>query len=295
MYIIHKLRNKAVYIVYKILNVFVYLVYKLLPFRNAINMSEERTRKIIVSFTSYPKRFAAIPLTVKTILYQSYKPDKIILYLASEECKGKLPKDLYKLEKYGLEIVFVDDNLKPHKKYFYSMQEYPHDIIITIDDDILYPRNLIKRLYKSYEVHPDCISAARVHQIKIIDGKLCKYNEWYWEYRKKRIPSDRLFATSGGGTLYPPHILPEQTFDSRLIKELCLGADDVWLKFMELMGDKKVVYVPGANRHIWNNGKYFQDGLSKLNCDLERNDEYIEKVSAFFNISIPIKIGEEKK
>lgn len=294
MYILHKLQNKVSHIICKILNIFIIIIYKILPFKNGINMREERSRKIIVSFTSYPKRFKAIPLTVKTILYQSYKPDKIILYLAKEECKGELPKRIQKLQKYGLEIVFVDENLKPHNKYFYSMQKYPDDIVITIDDDILYPRDLIRRLHKSYKDYPDCVSAARVHMMKTVDGRLYKYNDWDWEYRKEYIPLSRLFATGVGGVLYPPHILSERTFESRLVRELCLEADDVWLKLMELMSETKVVYVPWANRHLWYNGNYFRDGLHRSNCDLGRNDEYIKNVCNFLGISIVDKLGGEE-
>lgn len=285
--IIRKMWN----MIWQILTMIVNIYYKTLPYRKGINLCEQRSKKIIVSFTSYPKRFGSVPLTVKTILYQSYKPDKIILYLSKEEC-SEIPAGLLELQKYGLDIVLVDENLKPHKKYFYSMLEYPDDIIITIDDDILYPRNMLKKLYKSYMKYPLCISAARVHHIKKKNGKLCKYNDWDYQYRKRCEPSHMLFATNGGGTLFPPHLLPELTFNSECIKSLCINADDVWLKFMELINGIKVVYVPWANRNIWNNGRFGQDGLYILNVGSDQNDKYIEDISRFLNISIEELVEE---
>ncbi len=261
------------------------MYYSLLPFRNGINDKEHRSPRIIVSFTSYPKRFASIPLTVKSILYQSCKPDKIVLYLAKEECAEQLPQQLLKLQQYGLEIVFVNEseNLKSHKKYFYSMPEYPEDVIITIDDDIMYPKNMIKKLYQSFQSYPNCVSASRVHRIKIENHNLCRYNDWDICCKDEYEPSDWLFATGCGGVLYPPGILPERTFNRTLILKLCLNADDVWLKFMELMNGVKVVYVPAANDKLWMNEKFSRNGLASANVEDGQNDIYIKNVSQYFD------------
>ena len=77
-------------------------------------------------------------------------------------------------------------------------------------------------------------------------GKLKNYNEWLWEYKKCRVPKHCLFATDGAGVLFPPHILMKETFDKENIVALCLNADDIWLKCMEIKSDKRVVYVPKA-------------------------------------------------
>src|SRR6056297_1722336 len=47
--------------------------------------------ELIVSLTSYPKRFKTLPLTLASILNQSVKPNKVILWIAYED-KSKLPK-----------------------------------------------------------------------------------------------------------------------------------------------------------------------------------------------------------
>lgn len=45
------------------------------------------------------------------------------------------------------------------------MQEYPDDIVITVDDDLVYPSDMIFNLYQSYLAFPDCVSGMRVHVI----------------------------------------------------------------------------------------------------------------------------------
>ena len=115
--------------------------YKFLSLFNnkkGINIGEERENKIIVSVTSIPSRFTSLYLCLETIMRQSLKPDKIILYLGNNTKNMELPQNLKKLKKRGLTIEYRDDKeLKPHTKYFYAMQEHPNDIIITFDDYII--------------------------------------------------------------------------------------------------------------------------------------------------------------
>ena len=180
------------------------------------------------------------------------KPDLILLYLARDEAKDEsgLPSSVLELTKYGIQIFFVDDNLKPHKKYYYTMKNYPNSIIITVDDDIIYDKNLVSDLYASYVKYPAAVSARRVHKIvKDKNNNLLPYTKWLYEYKKETIPSFNLFTTGVGGVLYPPGILPPETFDVEKIKELCLDADDVWLKFMELKNKIPVVWAKCRRVH----------------------------------------------
>ena len=52
-----------------------------------------------------------------------------------------------------------------------------------------------------------------------------------------------LVAIGVGGVLYPPHIFDSniQYFNETDIKEICLNADDIWLKYLEaiLPSDKR--------------------------------------------------------
>ena len=114
------------------------------------------------------------------------------------------------LQKYGIEFIRTNDNLMPHKKYFYAMQTFPDDIVITVDDDCMYSKNLVKMLYKTHKNHPDCIAAVRVHKMTYGKGKnLYSYNNWINNYTFRRKPSYTLMATGVGGVLYPPGSIPQ--------------------------------------------------------------------------------------
>ena len=145
---------------------------------SGINNTNPRTPKIILSLTTFPDRINSVSKTIKTLLNQTLKPDKVILWLASEQFPKKeqeLPKDLLELKNFGLDIKWCED-IKSYKKLIPSLIEFPNDIIITFDDDIYYPFDTVEKLYNSYLKNPDCIHTNRAKRfyIKLIQSALKK-------------------------------------------------------------------------------------------------------------------------
>jgi len=200
--------------------------------------------RCIISLTSYPERFPYLDRVLESINNQSVEADKIILTLCSEESTG-YSEIVTLCEKYQkLEILWCDTNLRPHNKYFYVMCNYPNDIIITVDDDIIYEENMVETLLQGYELFPNSIIAGRAHIMLREGEKLAPYWKWWYEaYEFQNETRFDLIATGVGGVLYPPHILPQEAFCEEGIKRLCLTADDIWLKAMELMAGVPVMLV----------------------------------------------------
>lgn len=198
---------------------------------------------VIVSFTTIPKRLSKVPLVVKSILHQSVLPNRIIMYVYEGDFKDINLEEILKLEiSLGLEIVYLKENLRSHKKYYYAMLDFKDDIIITIDDDIIYPRNMIRNLLYSYKKNPYCISAQRCHEMLFQNnGILQNYNVWKYEIWGGQKPSQKFFFTSGGGTLFPPTFRDEEMFNKINIRKLSFLADDVWLNMMAYKNGFKVV------------------------------------------------------
>ena len=126
--------------------------------------------KLIVSFTSYKKRLNKIDKVLNSILKGTLVPNKIVLTLYYKDIKyiSKYINDY--LIKNNIYLIIVNIDIKSHKKYFYVMQKFPYDIIITIDDDIIYEKTTIETLYKSYLKYPNEISAKKVMQNRINIG-----------------------------------------------------------------------------------------------------------------------------
>ncbi|MCD8039712.1 MAG: glycosyltransferase [Lachnospiraceae bacterium] len=254
------------------------------PMRGALT-HEKRPVRVIVSLTSYPERFSHIHIALKSIMLQTMKPDKIIVWLDDDVDRAQLTPRMLALEKYGIEYRSMPGDFKPHKKYFHAMQEFPDDIIVTVDDDQIYSRDMIETLIKTHERYPDAVCARRVHKMtKNPDGTIAPYNEWLGEYCGCDKPSHALVATGVGGVLYPPHCLYEKAFDTELITRLCLKADDIWLKFMELLNGTRVVWAPCRVPMPCLLEKEQGTSLRSENVGRNRNDAYFSMVRDYFNV-----------
>jgi hypothetical protein len=216
--------------------------------------------KIIVSLTSFKKRLNTLDKVLNSILNGTLIPNKIVLTIYKKDILfiSKKIKNYFNQNQISLLIVNNID-IKSHKKYFYVMQKYPYDIIITIDDDIIYENNTLEILYKSYLKYPNEISAKRVHLIKYKkNGKSMSYKRWHKGYKLLKIPSFDLMPTTGAGTLYPPNILKiKYSIIYNILN--CITSDDIFLKYIENKLKIKIVWVP--NKKLLGLKNIYKKGL----------------------------------
>lgn len=203
--------------------------------------------KIIVSMTSYPARIQYVATAIRSLMQQSMQADMIFLWLSKDQFPNReddLPQELLDLTAHGLTIRWCDKNLMSHKKYFYTMQEYPDDIVILADDDLEYYPDTIADLYQGYLKFPHCVSAVRCHLPSFLaNGNIDKYDNWKRCVSLVGVPSMALFSTSGAGTLYPPRCMHPELFNAKAIQECCPYADDIWMKIMQVMNNTPTVLV----------------------------------------------------
>lgn len=243
---------------------------------------------ITVSLTTYPARVKWLPVVIGSILRQTRQPNRIVVYLSKEQFENEKIRVLETLRKQGVKVVFEDNDMRSHKKYLYAFISYPNDVIITIDDDIVYDKRMIEDLYNSYLKHPNAVSAKRVHRMRFgNDGRIKKYKDWDISSRELiDAESLELLATGCGGVLYPPHTLDERVTDISAIKNTCLYADDLWLKVMELLKGTPVVLVSSKSytlKHIWSTDC---DGLALSNVNENGNDEQLRKICDYFSLDL---------
>lgn len=243
------------------------------------------SRRLIVSLTSYPHRIGTVAQCLETIYAQTHKADQIILWLAEEQFPGKeadLPQDLLTLIQQQRLCVRWCDDLKPHKKYFYAMQEYADDLIVTIDDDLIYPKDMLAALYKSYLQYPEAVSALRTHLIVVSESdRILPYNAWPQETDACIYePCMQLIATGGAGTLYPPNLLHHAFFDKAAIMENSPMADDLWLKAAQAIANVPVVLArPYEPLQFLPNSQ--EEALFHTNVKGNQNDVQLMKIIAW--------------
>lgn len=222
---------------YKIAKILINILYPFINRKwNKVGVNENS--EIIVSLTSFPARINTVWRTIVTLLDQDYKPQRIILWLSKEQFETvELPNNLLRLKKFGLEIRFCED-LKPHKKYYYSMQEYPDKCIVIADDDIYYPQSHLKGLWEAYQEHKNCIVCHRTHYIEFNEKGNCKLYE-EWSNKLDENPSFLLLPIGCNGVLYPPKSLSNEVFNYEYIINNVLYTDDLWLKVMAVLNYTK--------------------------------------------------------
>lgn len=256
------------------------------------------SRRIIVSMTSYPKRIGTVAKALETIYAQTRKPDEVVLWLAENQFPGKeadLPENLMTLvREKGLRIGWCED-LKGHKKYFYALQEYCNDIVVTSDDDLLYPEDMLASLHKSYLLYPNAISTMRTHLILLSeDGQILPYHDWIRETEgTMHQPSMQLMASGGAGDLYPPGLYRREFFDRDVVLNRCLWADNLWVKIMELVSDVPVVLAHRIEplRYVENTQ---EETLFQINGEQNQYDTQLKDVTDWLDEAFYPNILQEK-
>jgi hypothetical protein len=211
---------------------------KILTEKN-INSNEEgvssqkySNEQIIVSLTSYSKRINDVYLPIESIMCGSIKPNKILLWLGEDMINYQLPSNIQNQLKRGLEVMFTKD-IRSYTKLIPSLKKFPNDVIITIDDDVLYPYNAVENLLNAYKKNSNLIYARRMHRI-IKKNKILPYRKWEWEIQDDKI-STLNFPTGVGGGLYPPKCFDKRVFDENVFMSICKIGDDIWFKAMALL------------------------------------------------------------
>lgn len=141
--------------------------YELFLLKKKISDNYNIKNKLIVTISSWPNRIENVYYVINSILENTIKPDKIIINLSYDDFninpleKDKeiyykvLPTDLQILIKYYSNIIEViwynDKELKSWKKHLYVLNKaHDEDIIVCIDDDIIYNKKFLELMLKSF-------------------------------------------------------------------------------------------------------------------------------------------------
>ena len=282
------IRNITHWLLRKIIHVTVPLYYYACPQKSSgVNTTEVRDRKVIVTLTSFPARIHSVWLVLESLLRQTQKPDRIILWLADTQFASldEVDKKVLAMQARGLEIRFCED-LRSHKKYFFAMQEFPDDIIITADDDIFYPEFMVGHLLAKHYEYPDCIACYRAHLITFTAGKVNPYKKWKFRAYNVAGPHHELMATGAGGVLYPPRCLSPEVFNREAILELCPTADDLWLKCMGFLKGTRTVKVFPIYSNTFTTINAYQTGLARSNVEKGWNDTQLANIINRYSIEL---------
>ncbi|MDR0662362.1 MAG: hypothetical protein LBF76_03180, partial [Holosporales bacterium] len=171
---------------------------------------------------------------------------KVVLWLAQSQfpCKTHdLPKELLHLRQFGLSIQWCED-LKSLKKIIPSLRSYPDDVIVTADDDIMYPPYWLEHLYAAHQKNPSYVQARMAYSVPLgTEDEIAAYPGYAGE-KEDVLPFS--YTPSGwGGVLYPPHSLHEETTPTDIAMKIAPYDDEIWCWAMMVLQGTRLHAIKG--------------------------------------------------
>ncbi len=186
----------------------------------------------VISLTSFPPRMENLWIVVDLLMRQTVRPAAVYLCLYEGDFPGKkLPSSLDPYLERGLQVLWAEEDMKPHLKYFYAFRKEAEGLVrpvMTADDDLFYAPDTASRLLRLHAAYPEAVCANIVRRI---EGE--HYAGWPL-LTEAAGPSEDLLALGFGGVLYPPAFFRfGPLYDREKILRTSLKADDLWLKHIE--------------------------------------------------------------
>lgn len=238
---------------------------------------------VIISLTSIPTRLSTLHLVIRSLLNQNSSPKKILLWL-NNDLKSDIPKKLQKLQGNIFEIKFSKLTCS-HRKLIHSLKDYPDEIIITCDDDLMYRKNWLSLLYKEHLKYPKDIIANQTSHINFDNNdKTLPFKKWRKKYITK-FNQKALVPIGAWGVLYPPNSLHKDTTKVDLFLKYTPKADDLWFKAMAILNNTLSRQAKNTPKEPIPIGGTQKIALKKDNIVLDKNTIQWENLESKYNLS----------
>jgi hypothetical protein len=235
--------------------------------------------ELIVSLTSYRPRFPTLAPTLKCLLSQNVRADRVVLWVSPDD-EIHLPESVRCLTVRGLEI-HTHKDIGPYTKIIPALKSFSNAFIVTADDDLYYGRVWLQSLVQNWRGDYHQIVCHRAHGIKLgPSGDPVPYRDWEFDVRGP-TESTMIFPTGVGGVLYPPGALAPEVMDEEKFLKLSPRADDVWLYFMGRRASAMYKKTPMKMRLVFWPGSQRVTRLQE-NLNENGNDQKIKNMIAVY-------------
>lgn len=192
-----------------------------------------------MSLAVISQRLPFLPDVLDRILGGTLAPSAVYVWISSEPFlldEGVAVEDLppavvemAESPSCPVEVRAVE-NLGPHRKLVPLLRETYDDpdppLIVTADDDTLYPRRWLEALTRAHRETGSAVTF-RARRIRTDGDRLAPYETWPL-VRDEEVVSYRLFSTGKDGLLVHPHMFDERVLTDAF-GELCPSRSDAWI------------------------------------------------------------------
>lgn len=225
-----------------------------------------KRERILVTMTSWHKRIGNVEAVVKTLLNQTLPADKIILNFCIQDfpnLEEDFPESLRSLieEHHQIETYWYIENYKAWKKHLHVIEiAGDDDLILSTDDDHLYPSDFIEKMYVSY----------------------CYYGKQYPITLNRKLLTHNCWCFNGPGMLYKKTHLPKD-YKRYLVKDVMLSFEDTILTTLLAMtgscGLPEIFYMPLDEDMLYNDIYAFSD-VTSITRNPNKSDQDVSNIIA---------------
>ncbi len=255
---------------------------KCIPIKK-LHKSKKEALPVIVSLTTIPSRLRTLNITIRSILDQSRKPEKIVLWV-NENDINSIPYSLIILSGERFEIE-VSPYTFSHRKLIHSLKKYPNKTIVTCDDDMIYRKNWLELLHEQHLQNPLAIIANQTRHICYDSNGIKPYKQWLYPEENK-INHNAILPIGAEGVLYPPKSLDNQVWDVDLFLKLAPKADDLWFKAMSFLKGTQSVQAKKTTKKAIPIFGTQAVSLKKHNIDQDKNRSQWQALTEYFKINL---------
>lgn len=209
---------------------------------------------IIVNVTTISDKVNLCSATLWSILNQSVKPDKVILWISVDGymADGGIPiqpefiSDLNKI--LNIFEVRYTENIGPYRKIIPALRVFNQDeTLVYADDDVIYGKQWLQKMLERYEEgNKQNPVAVRVRRIENNFLGLVKSYLAYPIVTEKTELTDRYIITGiGGCVLNRRHIEDKYIFNDDF-KTIAPMTDDLWISKILQLSENHLLTCPEA-------------------------------------------------
>lgn len=247
----------------------------------------------IISLTTISSRINGLEPVIHSIINQKIRPHSINLYISEEgfliddgiQCNNPQLKNIASM---GVNIYKVP-NIGPYRKQYPLIIQLRSNFapantpIITLDDDVVYPSNIVGLLMSALD-SSDAVVAHRGREITFGKGCIAAYKDFS---SPKNFSSHLNMGTGKNGIAYRLKYFPEN-YEDYLGHILAPTADDIWCKWAtSLYCIPTIILEPtaafGGCEDFIETQPYDKNGLFHVFNAKGSNDDAINNIEKYFS------------
>lgn len=220
--------------------------------------------------TTHGERLRDTWVAIESIARGTVRPKRLILWL--DEPRRRLPWRLRRLQRRGLEVIYVEPSFRVHTKYWYYVTTQALGApLVLADDDIVYPPTWLEGLRSAHAESPTCVIAYRAHTIAMKSrDEFAPYAEW--PSCDIAEPSYAHFATTVSGQLIPLAVQQTLQDEGTGFVKMSPTNDDLWIHRAGVLAGYPTRQVAAGQQHWWFVPGSQATGLNAVNVTGGEND-----------------------